>query len=183
MPEEVLYVSVVDVLDVRMMPLGFIVIVMPPMPCVAEVLVVAETVERIPSSREGLRRDGVAEHLRPQLRIREVQHVRRGHAPVVERGEERVRNLVFPRVPTEVPGAEPDARDVGERIRGVPGVDPPAALDLRPGERCRVHAVPERAALEELLLFQSDRQYKAFLFTGISEALASAQGSCRSASG
>ena len=61
--------------------------------------------------------------------------------------------------------------------------DPPAALDLRPGERCRVHAVPERAALEELLLFQSDRQYKAFLFTGISEALASAQGSCRSESG
>ena len=46
--------------------------------------------------------------------------------------------------------------------------DPPAALDLRPGERGRVHAVPERAALEELLLFHSDRQYKAFLFTGIS---------------
>ena len=30
--------------------------------------------------------------------------------------------------------------------------DPPAALDLRPGERGRVHAVPEHAALEELLL-------------------------------
>ena len=122
----------------------------------------------VPPRREGLCRDGVAEHLRPQRDVREHQRVRRGHPPVFKRREERARDHILPRVVLEVKGVEPGERDVGERIRGVPCVDPPAALDLRPGEQDSVHAVPERAALEELLLFQSDRQYKAFLFTGIS---------------
>ena len=132
------------------------------------VVVVAHPVRRIPSRREGLRRDGVAEHLRPQRDVREHQRVRRGHPPVFERREERARDQILPRVVPEVEGVEPGERNVGERVGGVPRADPPAALDLRPGERGRVHAVPECAALEELLLFQSDRQYKAFLFTGIS---------------
>ena len=41
-----------------------------------------KAVKHIPPRREGLRRDGVAEHLRPQLRIREVQRVRRGGSSV-----------------------------------------------------------------------------------------------------
>ena len=99
-----------------------------------------------------LLRHEVAEHLRPQRRVRERQRVRRGHPLVIERREERVRDQVFPRVVLDVRGVKPGERNVGKRIRDILCVDPPAALDLRPGEQDRVHAVPERAALEELLL-------------------------------
>lgn len=92
-------------------------------------VVVARNAPRlVPPRREGLRLNGVAQHLRPQRRVREVQHVHRGHPRVVERREERVRNQVFPRVVPEVSGVESGERDVGERIGDVPRIDAPAAL-------------------------------------------------------
>ena len=52
----------------------------------------------------------------------------------------------------EVRGVEARQRNVRERIRDIVRVNTPAALDARSGERHRIDAIPDRAALEQLLI-------------------------------